>query len=377
MKKSISFEIPEDLLLAECESELGWELAPGESLIWRGRPETRSGLLQRTLPTALCGALLICLSPCLVWVTSIEDLKSHSKPADLLVGLLLFASGLSMFSLPFRIWLRARKTRYFLTDRRAIVCEPTLFGGYRASSYGAEALVLMRREEFRDGTGDLVFGDYTSGFGGILPRGFLAIEQVRVVELLVRKLVFDARPVPRTHGTDPSDDPEFRPQFAANKLDDRKIYRSPMIYRAFPLVLLGFCAIGTPILIAGIVVMLLGPSLLAWIGMANSTLQGMIVLFIFGVGVSGLLTLYFIKVPFEIAVKKDATLELRSWMRTIELRPQDIISIQTGGWNDPRRVEVRIRHEGGRMVLNNHFSDFREFLVTLKSLNPSIEIKGF
>jgi hypothetical protein len=377
MKKSISFEIPEDLLRAECESELGWELAPGESLIWRGRPETRSGLLQRTLPTALSGVLLICLSLFWIWVTSIEARKSPTNPADLLVGLLVFASGLSMFSLPFRIWLRARKSRYFLTNRRAIICEPTLLGGYRAQSYIAEDLALMRCDELGHGAGNLVFGNEKARYGWVFPYGFLAIEQVRDVELLVHRWILSNPTIPQTFGIDPYNDPEFRTRLQAGKGEDRQVYRLSTPYRAFPLVLLGFCAIGTAILIVGIIVMLFRLDQPAWIPPASSTVQGMIPLLIFGVGASGLLALYFLKVPFEIAVKKDAMIEFRSWLRTYALRPQDIISIRTGGWNDPQRVQIDVRHKGGRLLLPNEFSDFRDFLVTLKSLNPSIEIKGF
>jgi hypothetical protein len=31
----------------------------------------------------------------------------------------------------------------------------------------------------------------------------------------------------------------------------------------------------------------------------------------------------------------------------------------------------------GKLTLINHFSDFTDFLATVKDLNPSIEIKGF
>ncbi len=346
-------------------------------MLWQARPISRFALVRRALPTMVVGVLVIIMA--LTWISLIlyRDLKPPAGLTEPLIGLFVLVIGVSTIATPFQIWWTARKTRYFLTDRCAIVCEPTLFGHYRASSYRAEALALMHREGFGNGMGDLVFGVEKSGFGGVSPCGFLGIENVRDVEALVHEALLDARPLRGHSVKGPCDDPEFRPIVGAGKLDDRMIHRLPDHHRALPLITLGLCAIGTPILIVGIILMLVGPGLLSWIGMANSTLQGLIVLFIFGVGVSGLLTLYFIRVPYEIALKKDATIEFRSWMRTIEFRPEDIISVRTGGWNDPNRVQLHVRHKSGKMVLPNQFSDFRDFLVALKSLNPSVEITGF
>ena len=40
-------------------------------------------------------------------------------------------------------------------------------------------------------------------------------------------------------------------------------------------------------------------------------------------------------------------------------------------------MNVVIKYKGGKMCLSNSFSNFRDFLLTVKSLNPSVEIKGF
>jgi hypothetical protein len=51
----------------------------------------------------------------------------------------------------------------------------------------------------------------------------------------------------------------------------------------------------------------------------------------------------------------------------------DIRSIGRGLW----RGTVRVRHSGGRIRLPNRFRGFYDFLAAVKSLNPSVAIRGF
>jgi hypothetical protein len=44
------------------------------------------------------------------------------------------------------------------------------------------------------------------------------------------------------------------------------------------------------------------------------------------------------------------------------------------GWYDPNRFLVTIRYTDGKA---NVVNQFRDFLVTIKSVNPSVEVKGF
>ena len=113
------------------------------------------------------------------------------------------------------------------------------------------------------------------------------------------------------------------------------------------------------------------------ITITNETIKGLICLFIVGVGVSAPLLLVLLRIPFEISINDDRTIGFRSWTGTVTLRPEEILSIRTGGFFDPQRRQLRIRHKGGKWCLVNAFSDFSDFLATLKVLNPAVEIKGF
>jgi hypothetical protein len=95
------------------------------------------------------------------------------------------------------IWMpqRIRRIIYALTDRRAVIWEPYLFGGrYTVRNYTREGLGRMYRVDTVGGAGDLVFEEYytISANSDGTPskqrnqRGFLAIDQVRDVEELVR-----------------------------------------------------------------------------------------------------------------------------------------------------------------------------------------------
>ena len=100
-----------------------------------------------------------------------------------------------------RAWLRilARKTVYALTNRRVIVWQPSWFGRVTAQSFTASGLNQMFRMERPDGAGDLVFQVPVTAFrANSQPerRGFVAIDNVREVEELVRKtLLVDERPL--------------------------------------------------------------------------------------------------------------------------------------------------------------------------------------
>jgi len=91
----------------------------------------------------------------------------------------------------------AQKTCYALTDRRAIIWEPRV-GGVRVRSYRPEQLSQLSRCERSDGSGDLIFEEISTIYGNgrrlhYGRSGFVAIDRVREIEMLVRKtLLHDA-----------------------------------------------------------------------------------------------------------------------------------------------------------------------------------------
>ncbi|HEV3255374.1 MAG TPA: hypothetical protein VG013_00710 [Gemmataceae bacterium] len=173
---------------SELAARVANELDAGERLIWAGQP--RLDLAMRSAYLLVpCGVVFTGFA--LVWiVVAVVVSAGLMAPCSLpfvAVGILLMASP---------VWLRrrARQTMYALTDRRAIVWEPAWWGTVTVRDYTAAGLGRMSRTERADGSGDLVFEEFTtvsSSSNGTTSsttrRGFLAIDHVREVEDLVRR----------------------------------------------------------------------------------------------------------------------------------------------------------------------------------------------
>ncbi len=103
--------------------------------------------------------------------------------------------GLGMFSAPFWMARRLRRTVYAITDRRAIVFAPGSFGSLKVQSFTADALASMERVERPDGSGDLIFEQYTQRRGSsthTVRHGFISVPRVRDVEDVLRKTLVPA-----------------------------------------------------------------------------------------------------------------------------------------------------------------------------------------
>ena len=179
--------VPEDLS-PDLARRLDAELAPGERLVWVGQP--RPDLATRPA-YFLVPFGVVFTAFALLWTAGALCLS-----AGLLApcGLPFVAVGAGLIASP--VWLRrrARETLYALTDRRAVVWEPGWFGSVAVRSYSAPGLGRMSRHERADGSGDLVFEEFTTvshtGDGphtSTTRRGFLAIDDVHAVEDLVRR----------------------------------------------------------------------------------------------------------------------------------------------------------------------------------------------
>jgi hypothetical protein len=112
-----------------------------------------------------------------------------------LFGLPFVVVGLGLLSSPYWLRQRAKRVCYAVTDSRAIVWDAGWFGGLEVRSYGPDQLTRIRRVEYPDGCGDLVFeelvtvGRDSDGHSttGTRRYGFMAIPQVHTVEELLRK----------------------------------------------------------------------------------------------------------------------------------------------------------------------------------------------
>jgi hypothetical protein len=206
---------------------------------------------------------------------------------------------------------------------------------------------------------------------------FLSIENVRSVEALARKcLASQVANRPVLTGLI-NDDREFSAAAPPKSVGAATRYSHSRIQRVVPVALAGFALSDATVVITGVAMLLLVPGYSLSPSWAGGAAGGFFTLLLFGVLVAGPLSLYFFRIPFEIGFTDEPMIELRSWLRTQRLSPYEVISIRTGGWNDPRALNMVIKYKGGKLCLSNSFSNFRDFLLTLKSLNPSVEIKGF
>jgi hypothetical protein len=170
------------------------ELAPGEKLIWVGQP--RPDLVMRAA-FFLVPFGIVFAGFALVWIL-IAGLLSGGLMVP--CGLPFLAVGILLVASP--VWLRrrARNTFYALTDRRAIVWEPGWRGSFTVRNYTGAGLGHMARTERSDGSGDLVFEEFTTvnrssngTSSSTTRRGFLAIDKVREVEDLVRRTLLSGQ----------------------------------------------------------------------------------------------------------------------------------------------------------------------------------------
>jgi hypothetical protein len=168
----------------ELETRVQSELAAGERLVWVGQP--RPG-------RALLGSLILVLFaiPWTAFAVFWMVLASGANLWFALFGVPFVVIGLGMLTAPLGVWRKARQTCYALTDRRAIVWEPGLFGSVRVRSFGPEHLGALSRVERPDGSGDLIFEEFWTrhrrSHHTVQRSGFLAIDRVREVEEMIRK----------------------------------------------------------------------------------------------------------------------------------------------------------------------------------------------
>ncbi len=81
----------------------------------------------------------------------------------------------------------------------------------------------------------------------------------------------------------------------------------------------------------------------------------------------------FLKIPFEIELGDDSTVKFRSLLNRTTLSVREIKSMKfklAGGW-------VKIKHTRGALKVTSHMHGFYDFVATLKSLNPSIELINY
>jgi hypothetical protein len=185
----------------ELDDRVRAELASGERLLWVGQPNPRRAARVGWLVT-LFGIPF--LGGAVFWIATASSMLDGFRNAPgpfrwfgllfPLFGVPFMLVGLGMLSAPYWLARKARRTCYAITDRRAVVFEASWRGIVTIYSYDPDQLTKQYRRENADGGGDLVFEEITtvnrSSDGPsttTVKRGFLAIDDVRAVETLLRQ----------------------------------------------------------------------------------------------------------------------------------------------------------------------------------------------
>ncbi|MFI5459787.1 MAG: hypothetical protein ACHRXM_30560 [Isosphaerales bacterium] len=79
------------------------------------------------------------------------------------------------------------------------------------------------------------------------------------------------------------------------------------------------------------------------------------------------------KMPTQITVTDDGLVNFQSRRGTTQIQAADIRSIVRSFG----RRTLRVEHAGGQVRLPNRFRKLLDILLTLKGLNPAIDIRGF
>jgi hypothetical protein len=183
-------------------------MSKGEKLIWCGQPAKRVVMIKAILQFCIAGAFIFLLGAGFV-IAGLVNTRQHG--GLLIPGFVMVAVAIGMSLAPFyKIW-QAGRTCYVLTNRRCIVWACNWLGAVEMQNYNPGQLVNMFRRDmwfFGKGAGDVVFKTVTiittttrsgrgAGFGGSSTSmttyyyGFLAVENVRAIERLVRETLTD------------------------------------------------------------------------------------------------------------------------------------------------------------------------------------------
>lgn len=187
-------------LPAQLRREIEKELKVGESIKWIQQPIPRFFDFQSSA-SFFTGVPLIAFSIFWIYGTlgfklpdfkamSFQDFLAHFGNLSFLEGEILFFVGLWMLSSPLREWLKAFRTVYLITNRRAFSVE----GGWIPviKNYSPNQLRNLRRNDRKDCTGDIVIttrlhknsrvGSWTEDIG------FMNLRNPKEVERLLRQL---------------------------------------------------------------------------------------------------------------------------------------------------------------------------------------------
>lgn len=169
------------------------ELRPSERSLWSSTPSP-GRLAKKALPLALFAIPWTAFS--LFWIAGasgfkMPDFQSGSSFFPLF-GIPFVLIGLGLLSAPYWAARKAASSACVITNERAILLETGFFGGISIRSFLPRQLSKVRRVQFADGSGDLIFDTEISVDGEGHHRtkdiGFFGISDVQDVERLILSL---------------------------------------------------------------------------------------------------------------------------------------------------------------------------------------------
>jgi hypothetical protein len=182
--------------------ERSFQAESGERITWVGRPGyvQPSRLFDVVMPVfgivslVLGLIVLAALTGLLGTIQQVRQLSVGTLAFLWAFGLLLTGIGLHGIAGPFIRRRRSRRTRYLVTDRRAVVIEPDWLGRPRRFDFPPNRLVKLIIEP-RDGQpdrGDVIFERFEEpcGSGTItITRGFLNLDSIEQAHREVQRLL--------------------------------------------------------------------------------------------------------------------------------------------------------------------------------------------
>ncbi len=199
-------------LPADLQARVESELDKGERLLWVGQPNP-GRLSRQAVPLVFVGIFFTGFA--LFWIALAGGIMggfNMAAPGGFdfcfacfpLFGIPFVLVGLMLLTAPLWAARRARSTCYAVTDRRAILWNAGWFGSISVRSFRPPDLTRMQRVEYADGTGNLIFQEFYSwnqgnwdnttnmyhqGYWQRNQIGFMAIDRVREVEEIIRRVL--------------------------------------------------------------------------------------------------------------------------------------------------------------------------------------------
>jgi hypothetical protein len=158
-----------------------FELQPEEKILWAGKPDPER-MAKGGLPFFALGIPVVAIG---VYIEiCARTLHSASATSALtFCGLVFIMCGILMMSAPFYCWRSAKSTVYAITNRRTL----TSMSG-KVTVRTIHEIEPVVREQYSDGTTDLLFVNKNLASGHAKRDGFFAIKDYELAEQLLREM---------------------------------------------------------------------------------------------------------------------------------------------------------------------------------------------